>query len=115
MVSEDSSYQQRFIGSALPSSLNEDRKKQYNDLLRKIWTSLDIVKGYDDNDIYYVFASYGMSVGFRWEKGVLYSPADHPPAGKLVQSLDNAHVLPAGENYFRQIEPHWFVMYHRDE
>jgi len=63
----------------------------------------------------FAFAEGGLlAVSSGWAKGIEYVTGDYEKEGDIKQNLDDARRLPPGV-YLRQIEPHWFIFYQRDE
>ncbi len=64
--------------------------------------------------IRFVYAEGGLlAVGSGWAKGIEYIPGDYQKEGDIRPELDDARKLPEGV-YLREIEPHWFIFYQRD-
>jgi hypothetical protein len=95
------------VGSAAP---DEGSNKE----LSKMPPILTIGVDYDGTTRFVVAEGEFMAVGSGWGKGITYIPGDPSKKGNILPDLDNARKLPPGV-YIRQIEPHWFVFYQRDE
>ena len=93
------------------SKLSRQRQEEYKYLLDKIWPSLTITIGNDDQ-VLFIFAGGGiLSIGPEWSKGIVYKPYDDK-SGTIAPNLDKMRTAPAND-YIRPIEPKWFLFYQR--
>ena len=94
--------------------LDKVRKQEYKRLLSEIYPGLIVGKGIDTG-VRFTFAWGGLSaISPGWLKGIDYIPGDYRKEGVIEQNLDEARKWAPGV-YLRQIEPHWFIVYQRDD
>jgi hypothetical protein len=68
-----------------------------------------------DGTVRFIYAGGGLSaIGPGWGKGIEFVPDDYRRKGSIAQNLDEARKLPPNV-YLREIEPHWFIFYQRDD
>lgn len=93
--------------------INESLNLEIKSLLSEINSGVHIMKQYQTNEVYFVFASGGiLAIGEEWQKGIVYLPEDSLPNDKeILQNLDNARNFAHFMFYLRTIKPHWFVYY----
>jgi hypothetical protein len=94
--------------------LKAKQSPEYKRLVAELYPGLEAYIDWDES-INFVFAR-GMiaAIGPGWTKGIYYTSVTDQPNGTLLQNLDNARTFAPGV-YLRQIEPHWFIVYQRDE
>lgn len=97
------------------SKLSDPQQSDCRRLLREIWPGMSVGVDYD-HSVRFVFASggVGLSIGPGWVKGITYIPGDYTRDGVLSPDLNKLTKAPDNV-YLRQLEPHWFLFYQRDD
>jgi len=97
------------------SKLSDSQKLDCGRLLRDVWPGMSMSFDYDQS-VRFEFAGggIGLSIGPGWCKGITYIPGDYARHGVLSQNLDELTKAPDNV-YLRQLEPHWFLYYQRDD
>ena len=106
------------------SKFDKSRQQEYEKLISEIRPGLHVAIDCRDKGMSFNFAGGGLlAIGPGWGKGINYVPDSFEMdgityregwKGVVLTNLDNARTLPANV-YIRQIEPHWFLFYGRDE
>jgi hypothetical protein len=99
--------------SDVEGRITDTRKQTYRLLLREIYPGLAVAADYDKS-VTFRFATEGSAISPSWMKGIVYDPASSEKAGRVIQNLDKANILPPGM-YLRPIAPNWFIVYSRTE
>jgi hypothetical protein len=96
------------------SAPDESRRQEYSALVSKVPHCLRVDTDYDGH-MRFCFAGGGAilaAISPGWVKGIEFWPQRCPWV--MLNTLDHASTL-AANVYARQIEPHWFVFYQRDD
>ena len=106
------------------SKFDKSRQQEYEKLISEIRPGLHVAIDGRDKGMRFIFAWGGLlTIGPEWGKGIRYVPDSFEIdgityregwEGVVSTNLDNARTLPATD-YIRQIEPHWFLFYSRQE
>jgi hypothetical protein len=107
------------------SKFDKSRQEEYEKLISEIRPGLHVSIDGREKGMSFTFAGGGLlAIGPGWEKGINYEPNSFEVngvtyqnryVGVILTNLDNACVLPDGTTYIRQIEPHWFLFYSRED
>jgi hypothetical protein len=112
-MSAEDIHQSSFISeSSISNALPEPRRIKYKNLLG-LYKGLAIGVNYDGSTRF-IFASVGQAIGPGWAKGIEFVPDEAKLIGTRMDTLDGVRKVPAGV-YLREIKPHWFLFYQRDE
>jgi hypothetical protein len=112
-MSAEDIHQSSFISeSSISTALPEPRRIKYKNLLG-LYKGLAIGVNYDGSTRF-IFASVGQAIGPGWAKGIEFVPDEAKLIGTRMDTLDGVRKVPAGV-YLREIKPHWFLFYQRDE
>ncbi len=112
MATEDMREASFFSESNVSNRLPVSRRNEYKNLL-KLLPGLQVGANYDGS-VRFIFASTGQAIGPGWAKGIQFIKDITKLKGTRIDTLDCSAKLPAGV-YLREIEPHWFLFYQRDE
>jgi hypothetical protein len=103
-----------YLGTSLPSKLDQSRRSEYKSLISQIRPGLDVVTNGYTGVVRFIFAGEGSAIGPDWFKGIEYVPGDYSREGVPLPYLNKAASLPANV-YIREVEPRWLIFYQRDE
>ncbi len=92
---------------------SEGKKRREKELLSLIPNLLIVGADYDGTTRFIFARRSFLSVGAGWAKGIEYLPGNYERKGELEPNLDDGRRLQPGV-YLREIEPHWFIFYQRD-
>jgi hypothetical protein len=94
--------------------LPTERARSYKKLMSELGSGVEVTWDHNSGGVSFIFAGGGslLAIGDEWFKGIAYIPDLKEDAGTLVQSLNGAKRLKAGE-YLRKIDKNWFLYYER--
>ncbi len=85
--------------------------------MSELGSGVEVTWDHNLGAVNFTFATGGAMLAIddgEWFKGIAYIPDLQKEGGTLVQSLNGAKRLKAGE-YLRKIDKNWFLIYNRVE